>query len=247
MKKFLTTFLLLLTFVTPALAVRPKKSRVRHASTHVRQTSVPKKHKKHSKWNVLFWPSRLSLILQNKEIDDNNISRLEDQKDLNREIASGELVPIEQTRALAVDKRLDPKRRYCRPWTMDFLRDLSEKFYAEFGQHLMVDSAVRPKDVQKKLRRRNRNAAPIEGETASSHMAGLTIDLARGYMSTRQVHWMEWHLLILHVQGLVEVEEEHHQLCFHIMVAKKYGDPTRIQVETLPVEIPDYLISDISQ
>jgi hypothetical protein len=195
----------------------------------------------HSRWNVVFWPSRLSLILQNKEIDDNSLERYEDHKDLRAAVERGDLVPIQTSPALVVDRRLDPRRRYVRPWTMHFLKDLSVQFYAEFHRPLMVDSAVRPKDVQKKLRRRNRNAAPIDGEAASSHMAGLTVDLARGYMTPREVRWMEIQLLILHSFGLVEVEEEHYQLCFHIMVSKRYDEPrvqtTRSVIDTL-IEIP---------
>jgi hypothetical protein len=70
-------------------------------------------------------------------------------------------------------------------------------------------------------------------------MAGLTIDLARGYMTPRMARWMETQLLVLHIQGLVEVEEEHRQLCFHIMVAKKYGDPNRVIIE---IETPQILM-----
>jgi hypothetical protein len=192
---------------------------------------APRVRKHHSKWNPLFWPSHLSLVLQNKEIDANKLERYQDYDDVAAAVERGELVPIPVSNALAVDKRLDVRRRYVRPWTAKFLTDLSRGFYAEFHQPLMVDSAVRPLEVQKKLRRRNRNAAPTEGEAASSHMAGLTVDLARSYMTPRMVRWMELQLLVLHADGLVEVEEEHHQLCFHIMVAKRY-DGERIAVET---------------
>lgn len=222
MRKLVALTLIVL-FTSPAFAVRPKRVHVRHH---------------HSKWNPLFWPSHLSLLLQNKEINDNGLARYQDMEEVQDAVARGELVPLPLSDALTVDRRLDPRRRYVRPWTAQFLTDISNQFYAQFHIPIMVDSAVRPRDVQKKLRRRNHNAAPIDGETASSHMAGLTVDLARSYMNVRQTRWMEVHLLILHSMGLVEVEEEHRQLCFHIMVAKKYGDPNRVTIETESAQVP---------
>jgi len=203
----LLPILLLAMLVTPAFAMRHK-----HA------------HKHRGKWNVLFWPTRLSQLRQNREIDQDGLERLKNQRELDELVANGELVPVRTGRALIIDPKLDPKRRYCRPWTMDFLSDISEKFYTEFHEPLMVDSAVRTVEYQRKLRRRNKNAAPETGEVASSHLAGLTVDLARRRMSPRQVKWIELQLLVMHAKGWVEVEEEHHQLCFHIMVARSYGE-----------------------
>jgi hypothetical protein len=77
--------------------------------------------------------------------------------------------------------------------------------------------------VQKKLRRHNRNAAPEKGETASSHLAGLTVDLQRRGMSKAQVKWMEEYMRPLKELGLIEPEEERRQWCFHIMVSGEYG------------------------
>jgi hypothetical protein len=143
-------------------------------------------------------------------------------------------VPIPVNGHLVVDKRLPANRRYCRPWTAQFLTDLSAAFYAKFHEPIMVDSAVRTVEVQRKLRRWNGNAAPAEGETASSHLAGLTVDLARRRMTPEQAHWVELYLSPLHAQGIVEIEEEYRQLCFHIMVGGNYG----IQlIETESVEI----------
>jgi hypothetical protein len=110
---------------------------------------VLKVRKFHAKWNPLFWPSRLSLLIQNKEIDDNALTRYEDMDAVLDAVDRGELVPIPVSDALVVDKQLDPRRRYVRPWTAQFLTDISRRFYAEFHQPLMVDSAVRPRDVQK--------------------------------------------------------------------------------------------------
>ena len=86
------------------------------------------------------------------------------------------------------------------------------------------NSAVRTVKVQKKLRRHNRNAAPYEGDTASSHLAGVTVDLQRRGMTKQQITWMERYLFYMKAIGLVEPEEERRHWCFHIMVSGHYDD-----------------------
>ena len=107
---------------------------------------------------------------------------------------------------------------------MDFLNDISSAYYKEFHQQIQVNSAVRTVLVQKKLRRHNRNAAPETGETASSHLAGLTVDLQRRGMSKAQVKWVEDYFKPLKELGLIEPEEERRQWCFHVMVAGSYSE-----------------------
>jgi len=134
------------------------------------------------------------------------------------------LVAIVPSESLRIQPSLDPERRFCRPWTLDFVQDLSDAYYKEFHQQIQVNSAVRTVLVQKKLRRHNRNAAPETGETASSHLAGLTVDLQRRGMSKAQVKWMEEYMRPLKQLGVIEPEEERHHWCFHIMVGGSYSE-----------------------
>jgi hypothetical protein len=175
-------------------------------------------------WNPLFRPSHDSLLRQNEEIDRLDLPRIQDDQELEELIASEELVPIVPSETLRIDPRLDPDRRYCRPWTRDFLEDLSADYYKEFHGQVQVNSAVRTVLVQKKLRRHNRNAAPEAGETASSHLAGITVDIQRRGMSREQIKWMEQYMVPLRDLGLVEPEEERHQWVFHVMVSERYID-----------------------
>lgn len=192
----------------------------------VRPMISPRYHRMHRlhriRWNPVFKPSHESLLLQNEEIDRLNLPRIYDDKQLERLKVSGDLLPIIPTEALRIQPSLDPSRRYCREWTRDFLEDISTSYYKEFHQQIQVNSAVRTVLVQKKLRRHNHNAAPETGETASSHLAGLTVDLQRRGMTKTQVQWMEDYLRPLKEMGLVEPEEERRQYCFHIMVAGAY-------------------------
>jgi hypothetical protein len=72
--------------------------------------------------------------------------------------------------------------------------------------------------------RTNRNAAPIEGDTASSHLAGVTVDITKKHLTYAQIKWIRQYLLDMKDRGLVEAEEEHWQAVFHIMVSDRYTD-----------------------
>jgi Family of unknown function (DUF5715) len=191
-------------------------------------------------WNPMFRPSHDSLIRQNEEIDRLELPRIQDDAELEALKASGALVPIEDSESLKIEPSLDPSRRFCRPWTRDFVADLSEVYYRQFHDRIQVNSAVRTVKVQKKLRRRNRNAAPAEGETASSHLAGVTVDLQRRGLTQEEIRFVERYLFYLKALGLVEPEEERHHWCFHVMVSDRYSDWRQTQTifERPPVEDP---------
>jgi len=172
----------------------------------------------------VFRPSRDSLLRQNEEIDRLDLPRIRDDNELEQLKANQELVPINPSRSLRIASTLEPSRRYCRPWTRDFLNDLSEDYYQEFHSQIQVNSAVRTVKVQRKLRRHNRNAAPEKGELASSHLAGVTIDIQRRGMSRQQTAWVEQYMLPLKDLGIIEPEEERHQVVFHVMVSDRYTD-----------------------
>jgi hypothetical protein len=203
---------------------------------------MPKWHGHPSWWTPAFPPTHESLLRQNEEIDPLGLPRLKNDRELNEQVKSGNLVALPVSEHLIVDKHLPANRRYCRPWTAQFLIDLSDAFYARFHEPVMVDSAVRTVEVQNKLRRWNGNAAPSEGETASSHLAGLTVDLARRRMSKEQAQFVEQWLMPLHTGGLVEVEEEYRQFCFHIMVSGDYGK----LLDTIPLEHVDMSLELLS-
>jgi hypothetical protein len=191
-------------------------------------------------WNPMFRPSHDSLLRQNEEIDRLELPRIQDDTELEALKASGALVPIENSDSLKIEPSLDPSRRYCRPWTRDFVADLSEVYYRQFHDRIQVNSAVRTVKVQKKLRRRNRNAAPAEGDTASSHLAGVTVDLQRRGLTQEEIRFVERYLFYLNALGLVEPEEERRHWCFHVMVSDRYSDWRQTQTifERPPVEEP---------
>jgi hypothetical protein len=207
--------------------IAPQSHRVRRASVRrsvARRSGLRRSRLRRALWNPMFRPSHESLLRQNEEIDRLELPRIQDDIELEQLKASGDLVPIVAGETVRIDPRLDPDRRYCRPWTLEFVQDLSEAYYKQFHDQIQVNSAVRTVQVQKKLRRHNRNAAPEVGETASSHLAGITVDLQRRGMTKKEIQFVEQYMLPMKNLGLVEPEEERHQWVFHVAVSGRYSD-----------------------
>lgn len=163
-----------------------------------------------------------SLMRQNDRTDADNLERIVDDDDLHARIESGVLVPVPTSGALSINGNLPPERRYCRPWTATFLSDLARDHQTQFHRPFIVSSAVRTIEYQKRLQRTNGNAAPAEGDVASPHLTGATIDIAKSGMSRTELYWMRNRLSALQEAGKIDVEEEFRQACFHITVYKSY-------------------------
>jgi hypothetical protein len=191
---------------------------------HVHHAPVRRSHTRHVRWAPAFRPSHESMVRQNEEINRLELPRIQDDAELERLKASNDLVPIVAGQTLRFDPRLDPSRRFCRPWTRDFVDDLSSAYYKQFRAQIQVNSAVRTVKGQKRLRRHNRNAAAAEGDLASSHLAGVTVDLQRRGMTREQIKWVENYMMPLKAMGMIEPEEERHQWVFHVMVSDTYSD-----------------------
>jgi hypothetical protein len=165
------------------------------------------------------------LLHQNEVADSEGLDRIQDDEDILDLRRQSLLVPIPVSRTLLVDDRLPVDRRYCRPWAARFLSTLSSAYYARFHTPLQVNSAVRTVEFQQQLLRTNGNAAPADGDTASPHLTGQAIDLAKHGLTLTQIAWLRAYLQPLIQQGKVDVEEEFQQACFHISVYKKYLPP----------------------
>jgi hypothetical protein len=136
------------------------------------------------------------------------------------------LVPVPASSALTVNPELPQNRRYCRPWTATFLNDLARAHDAQFHHPIEVSSAVRTVAYQKRLMEINGNAAQAEGDVASPHLTGATVDIAKEGLSQREIYWMRDRLARLQDEGKIDVEEEFQQSCFHITVYKNYAPAT---------------------
>ena len=171
--------------------------------------------------------SRESLLRQNVRIDEDSLERIQDDDQLAQLVEARELTPLPENQYIGVASNLPEERRYARPWTGSFLKDIGRSYYTMFHQPLQVNSAVRTVEVQHKLLRRNHNAAPESGELASPHLSGAAIDINKRGMTRKQLTWMRNYLLELQNQGLLDTEEEFRQPVFHITVYKQY-DPESV-------------------
>jgi hypothetical protein len=216
-RKHVVCSLLMFAVCTPSFALHTR-------ARYRRSTRV------HSVRRVVRWVpvalkgSHDSLLRQNEEIDRLKLARIQDDQDLRQLVDSGDLVAVPSDRYVRVDPRLDEDRRFCRTWTRDFISDLGEAYYKQFKEPIQINSAVRTVEQQEKLMRHNHNAAPAEGPIASSHLAGLTVDIAKHGMNRRQRKWMEDYLVRMRDLGLIEAAEERKQACFHVMVSERYAN-----------------------
>jgi hypothetical protein len=221
--------LLLCVFVlmsgTQAFAVsRSQVHHVRHSPGITTRTHLSSRfHVRLRAFNPMFPGSHDLLVHQNEELDRMQLPRIADDFELTRFEVSQALVPVSESDALKIAADLPDNRRYCRPWTRDFLQDFSNAFYNEFHTPVQVNSLVRTVEQQHRLRRHNRFAAPEIGDTASTHLTGVTFDLSRRGWTPQQYQWVRSYLLPLKASGVVDPIEES-QPVLHVVVFERYSN-----------------------
>lgn len=166
--------------------------------------------------------SRASLLRQNERNAAEGLVRIADDEQLNEMRVEGDLVAVPVNASLRVNADLPVNRRYCRPWTSQFLRDVARVHYARFHRPLQVNSAVRTVAFQRQLMGINGNAAAADGDLASPHLTGAAVDIGKKGLTLQEIAWMRAWLLPLQTAGKIDVEEEFYQACFHITVYSSY-------------------------
>jgi hypothetical protein len=202
------------------------RARVHHSHHAVLRTAVVGHHRHYQvglgRWTPMFPGSHEMLVRENEELDRMQLPRISDDYELIRYELSQDLVPVSETDALKLAADLPDNRRYCRPWTREFLQDFSDAFYQQFHVPLQVNSLVRTVEQQHRLRRWNRFAAPEFGDTASTHLTGVTFDMSRRGLTYEQYEWIRNYLLPLQAEGMVDPIEER-QPVLHVVVYEKYS------------------------
>ena len=221
---------LILVASVPAMAVTHAvaHARIHHSHHAVLRTAVPPHHYRGhyqvglGRWSPMFPGSHEMLVRENEELDRMQLPRINDDYELTRYELSQDLVPVSESDGLKIAADLPDNRRYCRPWTRDFLNDFSTAFYDQFHTPIQVNSLVRTVEQQHRLRRWNRFAAPEFGDTASTHLTGVTFDMSRRGLTYEQYEWIRNYLLPLQAQGMVDPIEER-QPVLHVVVYEKYS------------------------
>src|SRR5215472_117381 len=96
------------------------------------------RHYRHVAWNPVLRGSHDSMTRQNEEIDRLQLPRIADQQQLLELERTGELVPIPESQGLRWSSAIQSDKRFARPWTNQFLQDMSEAYYKEFRASLQV-------------------------------------------------------------------------------------------------------------
>jgi len=141
-------------------------------------------------------------------------------------ICAGALEKVVQVREnptyyLTVEKRF----RYARPWDIQFLNDISKKFYGEFAKPWKVTELVRTEQYQKLLVRRGiTHADGSSPDRRSAHLVGA-IDISKRGLTDDEVKWLRDELVYWESEERIEATEEIYNNVFHIMVFPSYAGP----------------------
>lgn len=168
-----------------------------------------------------------SQTIQNARADAYHLARMRDRAMIAQFFEAGYLVSVPpETRSYYLHG-VPAEYSYLRPWAKRFLDQISRDYYATFRAQLRVTSLVRTVSVQRRLARRNFNAAEATGDDRSSHLTGATLDISKHSMSWREKIWLRRELIELENSGYIYAVEEFRQPCFHVMVYPNYRDRER--------------------
>jgi hypothetical protein len=165
-----------------------------------------------------------SQVIQNEQADTDRLSRMEDQKMIDRFSRLQLLVPVENKTRDFYIHNIPEERRYLRPWAKLFLERLGRQYHSKFGQSLRITSLVRTEDHQRKLQGRTPNAAAPDGEKRSAHLTGACLDISKKGMNRSQMRWVREVLSSLKEKGYLYAVEEFTIPNFHIMVHRDYPE-----------------------
>jgi hypothetical protein len=165
-----------------------------------------------------------SQTIQNARADAYHLTRMRNRAMIVQFAEAGYLVSVQPRTRYYYFHRVPSAYCYLRPWAKRFLDQIGKDYYTNFHQRLRVTSLVRTVEMQRRLARRNFNAADATGDDRSSHLTGATLDISKHSMSWREKKWLRRELIELQKSGYLYAVEEFHQPCFHVMVFPNYRD-----------------------
>ena len=165
-----------------------------------------------------------SMAKQNEVADRHGFVRLKNLAELQLLVCAGALEQVLPARDkpgyyVTADRRF----RYARPWGIQFLNDISKKFFDRFGKPLKITELVRTAGYQRLLVRRGMSHADGSlSERQSAHLVGA-IDISKKPLATGEVRWLRGELVYLENKSLIEATEEIYNNAFHVMVFPSYA------------------------
>jgi len=165
-----------------------------------------------------------SQLVQNRRADKEQLGRFQDLEMLRRYVRLKLLEPVPASTSNYYLHKIPRQYRYLRPWAKLFLERLSQQFRARFGRKLRVTSLTRTAAYQRRLQRRNVNAAAATGDRRSAHLTGSSLDISKKGMTGAQRRWMRRVLSLIRGKGYLFAIEEFSIPNFHVMVYKNYPE-----------------------
>jgi len=166
--------------------------------------------------------TRSSQAIQNQRADEDHLSRMEDRAMVERWARLQLLERVPAKTSTFYLHAVHAENRYLRPWAKLFLERLSRQYHSRHRKPLRVTSLLRTADYQRRLSRRNGNAAAAEGPKRSAHLTGACLDISKKGMTRSQQAWVRSVLSSLKTKGYLYAVEEYQQPVFHILVHREY-------------------------
>ncbi|MGH9564248.1 MAG: DUF5715 family protein [Terracidiphilus sp.] len=178
----------------------------------------------HGRARSVLAASPSSQTIQNARADAYHLARMQNRAMIVQFFDAGYLVSVPPETRTYYLHGVPAEYSYVRPWAKRFLDQISREYYANFHDQLRVSSLIRTVSVQRRLARRNFNAAEATGDDRSSHLTGATFDISKHSMNWREKKWLRRELIGLEKSGYIYAVEEFHEPCFHVMVFPNYRD-----------------------
>ena len=149
------------------------------------------------------------------------VGSLVDTSGMNKMVSQRKLIKVQPDKGYAL-AAMTHSYPFLTPDAVRVLRKIGASFYESSGDEsfFTVTSLTRTEETQKKLRRRNSNAA----KTESSHCYGVSFDISYiRYNGVREWHYertkkLEGILAEMQRNGEIYVLKEKNQSCFHVSV-----------------------------
>lgn len=161
-----------------------------------------------------------SLALQNNVIDEYQLPRIANRKELERYLPPENFFVKVSSPYLEM---ADEIGGYATTPARDYVMQLGEEFFAAFKRKLKITSLLRTAEDQRKIVGRGHSIADGSApELQSSHLAGVAIDISKKPLNEKERQWLVRKLSAHKNAGKIEAIEEMWNNAFHIMVCPNW-------------------------
>lgn len=180
------------------------------------------------------------------------VERFETIREIQKAVVKGLLYPIPNAGVIYAVDSLPAERRFCRPYSLNFMQDLAKEMLDSLNKRLLVTSCIRDEKAQSRLRRLSKSAAPVKGKSSTTHYSGAAVDVSFRSVDLAsekivRLSWKERQVVTRALKrrkkkGLLVFGVESAKNHWHVVVSKKYQPPTDKNVGFSPLEFYNSLL-----